>query len=152
MTFDRTERKSCIKCDLLTFDGRLFTFIVLMTRQADDGQLLHTLRPAGALAFRARHSFRETHGGPSTNAWTSSSAHQSEITRALHDIRSMSFRVELWDQHALHIRWVIAAAGSVFLARAAFEEAIKQWPDQKLTLRQGIMLISEHPSPLGNPR
>jgi hypothetical protein len=70
----------------------------------------------------------------------------------LHDIRNMSFRVELWDRHALHIRWVIAAAGSVFLARAAFEEAIKQWPDQKLTLRQGIMLISEHPSPLGNPR
>jgi hypothetical protein len=53
----------------------------------------------------------------------------------LHDIRNMSFRVELWDQHALHIRWVIAAAGSVFLARAAFEEAVKQWPDQKLTLR-----------------
>jgi hypothetical protein len=68
----------------------------------------------------------------------------------LHDIRNMSFRVELWDRHALHIRWVIAAAGSVFLARAAFEEAIKQWPDQKLTLRQGIMLISEHPK--GTPR
>ena len=60
----------------------------------------------------------------------------------LHDIRNMSFRVELWDRHALHIRWVIAAAGSVFLARAAFEEAVKQWPDQKLTLRQGIMLIT----------
>jgi hypothetical protein len=65
----------------------------------------------------------------------------------LHDIRNMSFRVELWDQHALHIRWVVAAAGSVFLARAAFEEAVKQWPDQKLTLRQGIMLISEYPDP-----
>ena len=65
----------------------------------------------------------------------------------LHDIRNMSFRVELWDQHALHIRWVIAAAGSVFLARAAFEEAVKQWPDQKLTLRNGIMLMREHPDP-----
>lgn len=63
----------------------------------------------------------------------------------LHDIRNMSFRVELWDQHALHIRWVIAASGHIYLARAAFEEAVKQWPDQKLTLRQGIMLISEHP-------
>ena len=63
----------------------------------------------------------------------------------LHDIRNMSFRVELWDQHALHIRWVVAAAGSVFLARAAFEEAVKQWPDQKLTLRNGIMLMREHP-------
>jgi hypothetical protein len=70
----------------------------------------------------------------------------------LHDIRNMNFRIELWDRHALHIRWVIAAAESVFLARAVFEEAIKQWPDQKLTLRQGIMLISEHPSPERNPR
>jgi hypothetical protein len=70
----------------------------------------------------------------------------------LHDIANMSFRVELWDQHALHIRWVIAAAGSVFLARAAFEEAVKQWPDQKLTLRQGIMLINEHPPPERSPR
>ena len=41
--------------------------------------------------------------------------------------------------------------GSVFLARAAFEEAIKQWPDQKLTLRQGIMLISEHPAAKPEP-
>ena len=70
----------------------------------------------------------------------------------LHDIRNMSFRVELWDQHALHIRWVIAAAGSVFLARAAFEEAVKQWPDQKLTLRNGMLLINEHPPPDRSPR
>jgi len=54
--------------------------------------------------------------------------------RNLHDIRNMSFRVELWDQHPLHIRWVFAAAGSVFLARAAFDEAVRQWRDQKLTL------------------
>jgi hypothetical protein len=27
----------------------------------------------------------------------------------------------------------------------AFEEAVKQWPDQKLTLRNGIMLMREHP-------
>src|ERR1700729_4187083 len=62
-----------------------------------------------------------------------------------HDIRKMSFRVELWDQYALHIRWVVAASGSVFLAHAAFEEAVRQWPDQKLTLRNGIMLMREHP-------
>lgn len=65
----------------------------------------------------------------------------------LHDIANMSFRVELWDQYALHIRWVIAASGSVFLARAAFEEAVKQWPDQKLTLRNGMLLMREHPDP-----
>jgi hypothetical protein len=65
----------------------------------------------------------------------------------LHDFANVSFRVELWDQYALHIRWVVAAAGSVFVARAAFDEAVKHWPDQKLTLRQGIMLIREHPDP-----
>jgi hypothetical protein len=41
----------------------------------------------------------------------------------LHDIANMNFRVELWDRHALHIRWVVAASGSVFLARAAFEDS-----------------------------
>lgn len=65
----------------------------------------------------------------------------------LHDIANMGFRVEMWDQYALHIRWVVAASGSVFLARAAFEEAVKQWPDQKLTLRNGILLMREHPDP-----
>jgi len=63
----------------------------------------------------------------------------------LHDIANMSFRVELWDRHALHIRWVVAAAGTVSVAQAAFDEAVKTWPDQRFTLRQGIMLIREYP-------
>src|SRR6202051_3948985 len=106
--------------------------------QDDEGQL-HTL---GLLEqLRAR----------SGDLWGRSSMLYSRVDELLrqlanpnlHDIANMSFRVELWDQHALHIRWVVAAAGSVFLARAAFEEAVNQWPDQKLTLRQGIMLMSE---------
>ena len=63
----------------------------------------------------------------------------------LHDIANMSFRVELWDRYALHIRWVVAAAGSVTVAHAAFEAAIANWPSEHFTLRQGIMLIREHP-------
>ena len=31
----------------------------------------------------------------------------------LHDIANMSFHVELWDRHADHLRWVVAAAGSL---------------------------------------
>jgi hypothetical protein len=27
------------------------------------------------------------------------------------------------------------------------DEAVKHWPDQKITLRQGIMLIRVHPDP-----
>lgn len=38
-------------------------------------------------------------------------------------------------------------AATLILARAAFDEAVKHWPDQRLTLRQGIMLIREHPDP-----
>src|ERR1700749_3343042 len=36
----------------------------------------------------------------------------------LHDIANMSYRVELWDKYALHIRWTIAAIGHICLARA----------------------------------
>jgi hypothetical protein len=67
----------------------------------------------------------------------------------LHDIANMCFRVESWDQQALHIRWVIAASGSVFVARAAFDEAVKQYPDERLTLLHGILLMQERPIPPG---
>ncbi len=62
----------------------------------------------------------------------------------LHDIANMSYRVELWDQYALHIRWTAAAIGHIYIARAAFDQAVKEWPDQRLTLRQGTRVIQEH--------
>jgi hypothetical protein len=145
MAFNGTERKSCIKCDLLTFDGRLFTFRSMGVM--DDGQL-HTL----GLLERLRSDTNLVRG-----AYGGLHDRVDKLLRELenpnlHDIRNMSFRVELWDQHALHIRWVIAAAGSVFLARAAFDESVKQWPDQKLTLRNGMLLMREHPDPRDKPR
>lgn len=63
----------------------------------------------------------------------------------LHDIANMSFRIELRDRHAEHIRWTVAASGSIVLAHAAFDAAIKEWPDERFTLRNGIMLMREHP-------
>jgi len=63
----------------------------------------------------------------------------------LHDIENMTFRVELWDRHAQHVRRVVAAAGTVSIGHAAFDEAVKNWPDERFTLRQGINLIREHP-------
>ena len=64
----------------------------------------------------------------------------------LHDIANMSFRGELRDRHAQHVRWVIAAAGTVTIAQAAFDAAVANWPGgERFTLRQGIMLIREHP-------
>jgi hypothetical protein len=58
----------------------------------------------------------------------------------------MSYRVELWDRHSQHVRWVVAAAGTVTIAHAAFDAAVVNWPRERFTLRQGIKLIREHPS------
>jgi hypothetical protein len=63
----------------------------------------------------------------------------------LHDIANMSYRVELWERDADHIRWTVAASGSIVLAHAAFDAAIKEWPHERFTLRQGIMLMREYP-------
>jgi hypothetical protein len=70
----------------------------------------------------------------------------------LHDIQNMSYRIDLWDRHAVHGRWLVAASGSVFVAGAAFDEAVKHWPAQRLTLRNGMQVLREHPQRLGKPR
>jgi hypothetical protein len=119
----------------------MFTFRSMVSEPDQDGQL-HTL----GLLERLRSETNLVQG-----AYAGLYQRVDKLLRELenpnlHDIANMNFRVELWDRHVLHIRWVIAASGFVFLARAAFEEAIKQWPDQKLTLRNGIMLMREHPS------
>jgi hypothetical protein len=62
----------------------------------------------------------------------------------LHDIANLNYRVELWDRYALHIRWVMAAAGHIDLARAAFDAAVREFPNERLTLRNGIMVIQDH--------
>ncbi len=63
----------------------------------------------------------------------------------LHDIQNMSYRIDLWDRHAVRGRWLVAASGNLFVAGAAFEEAVKHWPDERLTLRNGMQLLREHP-------
>jgi hypothetical protein len=35
--------------------------------------------------------------------------------------------------------------GSIVLARAAFDAAVKEWPHERFTLRQGIMTMREYP-------
>ena len=44
----------------------------------------------------------------------------------LHDIANMSYRVEVWERHADHIRWTVAASGSIVLAHAAFDAAVRR--------------------------
>jgi hypothetical protein len=53
--------------------------------------------------------------------------------------------VELWDRHAQHVRWVVAAAATVAVGHAAFEAALANWPGERFTLRQGMHVIREHP-------
>jgi hypothetical protein len=94
------------------------------TDTSDDGQL-HTL----GLLERLRSETNLVRG-----AYDGLYSRVDKLLRALaspnlHDIANMNFRVEMWDKYALHIRWVIAASGSVYLAHAAFDEAVKQYPD-----------------------
>ena len=64
----------------------------------------------------------------------------------LHDIpRNLPFRVEMWDQSDQHIRWVISASASVAIGHAALDAAIANYPDQRFTLRNGILVIRQHP-------
>ncbi len=68
----------------------------------------------------------------------------------LHDIpTNLPFRVELWDRNDKHIRWVIAASSSVAIGHAALEAAIANYPDQRFTLRNGILVIRQY-APSGN--
>ena len=63
----------------------------------------------------------------------------------LHEIFSASaFQVELWDRHAQHIRWVIAATASITIGHAAFDAAVTQYAGERLTLRKGTMVIRQH--------
>lgn len=62
----------------------------------------------------------------------------------LHDIANLNYRVEVWDKYAQHTRWVVAAVGHVFIGQAAFDEAVRQFPKERLTLRNGMLLMRDH--------
>jgi hypothetical protein len=51
----------------------------------------------------------------------------------------------MWDQNEQHIRWVIAASSSVAVARAALDAAIANYPGQHFTLRNGALVLRQHP-------
>ena len=59
-------------------------------------------------------------------------------------MENMNFRVELWDRHAQHIRWVIAAASNVTVAHAALDAAVANFPSERFTLRNRALVIREH--------
>jgi hypothetical protein len=65
----------------------------------------------------------------------------------LHDVNlTTAFKVELWDRYGRDdLRMVIAATSSISIAHAAFDAAVTQYVDERLTLRKGAMVIREHP-------
>lgn len=85
--------------------------------------------------------------------WGSSSELHTRVDRLLrelanpnlHDIPTrLPFRVELWDRHDQHIRWVIAASASVAVGHAALDAAIAAYPGERFTLRNGILVIRDY--------
>jgi hypothetical protein len=107
----------------------------------DEGAQLHTL----GLLEKLRAQSGELWGRSSTLYSRVDELLRQLANPNLHDIANMNFRIELWERHTDHIRWTIAASGSIVLARAAFDAAIKEWPNERFTLRNGIMLMREYP-------
>jgi hypothetical protein len=65
----------------------------------------------------------------------------------LHDIpTNLPYRVEMWDRHDAHIRWVISASSSVSIGHAALDVAISNFPSERFTLRNRALVIRRHPS------
>jgi hypothetical protein len=63
----------------------------------------------------------------------------------LHDIpTNLPFRVEMWDRHDNHIRWIVSASSSVAIAHAALDMAAATYPSERFTLRNGALVIREY--------
>jgi hypothetical protein len=64
---------------------------------------------------------------------------------ASEDVKTnLPFRVEMWDWHDEHIRWVVAASTNVAIGHAALDMAIATYPNERFTLRNGILVIRQH--------
>ncbi len=111
-----------------------------MSQAREDGQL-HTL----GLLEQLREECQQLWGTSSEFYFRIDALLREFANPNLHDIpMRLPFRVELWDRHDQHIRWVIAAASSVAVGHAALDAAIASYPDQRFTLRNGILVIREH--------
>lgn len=57
----------------------------------------------------------------------------------------LPFRVEHWESQA--VRWTVSASASISIAHGAFEAAVKNFPNQRLYLRHGMLVIAKHEPP-----
>jgi hypothetical protein len=112
-------------------------------RESSDGEgQLHTL----GLLERLRAECKDLWGTSSELYFRVDELLRELANPNLHDIpTNLPFRVEMWDRHDKHIRWVVSASSSVAIAHAALDIAIANYPNERFTLRNGALLIREHP-------
>ena len=55
-----------------------------------------------------------------------------------------AFKVEEWTEKGEHLLRLIAGADNLFVARAAYREAVARYPRSAITLRQGCRVLEEH--------
>ena len=127
------------KCKRLDLALRCCSLFVLMDE--GDGQL-HTL----TVLEQLREASKSLWGASSEAYFRVDDLLQQLANPNLHDIpRNLPFRVEMWDQTDQHIRWVISASASVAIGHAALDAAIANYPEQRFTLRNGILVIRQYP-------
>ncbi len=112
-----------------------------MPRSSDEDGPLHTL----GLIEELRAECCELWGTSSTLYHRVDALLRELANPNLHDIPTrLPFRVEMWDRNDQHVRWVLAASSSVAIGHAALDAAVANYPGQRFTLRNGILVIREH--------
>jgi len=56
----------------------------------------------------------------------------------------LPFRVEQWDRAGSRLEQTLTASAHLKLGRAAFAEAVRQRPEQRILLRHKTRVIEEH--------
>src|SRR5262245_23623656 len=103
----------------------MFSFRSMPTKP-EDGPEAHTI---GVLE-ELRAAFRDLGANSQELYYRAERALQQLANPNLHDIPSnLNFHIEMWDRHDQHIRWVIAAASTITIARAAYQAAVTTYPD-----------------------
>ena len=63
----------------------------------------------------------------------------------------LPFRVEQWDAAGARLEQTLSASADLKLGRAAFAEAVRQRPQQRILLRHRTRVIEEYRTDVGRP-
>ena len=61
-------------------------------------------------------------------------------------VRQLPFKIEQWDDTGTEIRSVLALTCTHRLAVSAYEAAVRLYPGEVVTLRQGTQVLAKAPS------